>query len=238
MSEPPPPGHLVSRQVCGLVEQCVQDFRVTVVNGPRQAGKTTLLRQLHAKLGGTFVTFDDAGTRAAARSDPEASSKPVPGRCSSTRCNAPGDDFVLAVKAAVDREQRPGTFVLSGSTRFLTVPTLSESLAGRVALVELWPFSVAERVGARHDFKPRVRRPWRPAAPATRLVAEPHSQGEATAQAGEIPSTCPGARRPHQTRTAGHASHQSSKCRPLAQWTESRRNAASTQRDTHITHLG
>jgi len=67
-----------------------------------------------------------------------------------------GDEFVLAIKAAVDRDPRPGTFVLSGSTRFLTVPTLSESLAGRAALIELWPFSVAKRVGATPDFLDRV----------------------------------------------------------------------------------
>lgn len=67
-----------------------------------------------------------------------------------------GDDFVIAIKAAVDRDRRPGAFVLSRSTRFLTVPTLSESLAGRAALIELWPFSVAERVGAAPDFLDRV----------------------------------------------------------------------------------
>jgi predicted AAA+ superfamily ATPase len=67
-----------------------------------------------------------------------------------------GDDFVIAIKAAVDRDQRPDTFVLSGSTRFLTVPTLSESLAGRAALIELWPFSVAERVGVAPEFLDRV----------------------------------------------------------------------------------
>lgn len=67
-----------------------------------------------------------------------------------------GDEFVVAIKAAVDRDPQPGTFVLFGSTRFLTVPTLSESLAGRAALIELWPFSVAERVGAAADFLDRV----------------------------------------------------------------------------------
>lgn len=46
--------------------------------------------------------------------------------------------------------------VLSGSTRFLTVPTLSESLAGRAAVIVLWPFSVAERTGFRPEFVDRV----------------------------------------------------------------------------------
>ncbi len=60
-----------------------------------------------------------------------------------------GDPLILAIKTATDRDRRPGQFFLSGSTRFLTVPTLSESLAGRVALLDLWPLSVAERAGVR-----------------------------------------------------------------------------------------
>lgn len=70
MTEAGHPAQLIRRQVGALVEECVRDFRVTIVDGPRQAGKATLLRQLHAKLGGTFVTFDDADQRAAAQDDP------------------------------------------------------------------------------------------------------------------------------------------------------------------------
>ncbi|MGH3692957.1 MAG: ATP-binding protein [Pseudonocardiaceae bacterium] len=156
MTEAEHADQLVGRQIEPLVEECVRDFRVTIINGPRQAGKTTLLRQLHHKLGGTFATLDDADQRAAARDDPagylQAGARPL----FIDEVQRAGDDFVLAIKAAVDRDPRPGTFVLSGSTRFLTVPTLSESLAGRAALVELWPFSVAERVGASPDFLNRV----------------------------------------------------------------------------------
>ncbi len=156
MTEVGHPAQLVRRQVGTLVEECVRDVRVTIVNGPRQAGKTTLLRQLHAKLGGTFVTLDDADQRAAARDDPagyhQAGSRPL----FIDEVQRAGNEFILAIKAAVDRDPRPGTFVLSGSTRFLTVRTLSESLAGRAALVELWPGSVAERVGATSDFLDRV----------------------------------------------------------------------------------
>lgn len=140
---------LVARHVSDLVAECVTDFRVTVVNGPRQAGKTTLLRQLHERLGGTFVTLDDTVQRAAARDDPGGYLQSLPRPLFVDEVQRGGNDFVLAIKAAVDREQRRGGFVLSGSTRFLTVPTLSESLAGRAALIELWPFSVAERVGTR-----------------------------------------------------------------------------------------
>lgn len=117
------PAQLIRRQVGPLVEECVRDFRVTIVNGPRQAGKTTLLRHLHATLGGTFATLDDADQRSAARDDPAGYLQAGPRPLFIDEVQRAGDDFVIAIKAAVDRDPRPGTFVLSGSTRFLTVPT-------------------------------------------------------------------------------------------------------------------
>jgi uncharacterized protein len=63
-----------------------------------------------------------------------------------------GDALVRAIKYVVDSDSRRGQFVLSGSTRFLTVPTLSESLAGRAVLVDLWPLSAAEQFGAPSDI--------------------------------------------------------------------------------------
>src|SRR5262249_10836287 len=58
-----------------------------------------------------------------------------------------GDWLVRAIKMAVDADPSPGQFILSGSSRFLTVPTLSESLAGRAAFLDLWPLRVAGRTG-------------------------------------------------------------------------------------------
>ena len=52
----------------------------------------------------------------------------------------------------LDESNAPGQFILSGSTRFLTIPTLSESLAGRAGFVELWPLAVAERAGVTADL--------------------------------------------------------------------------------------
>jgi uncharacterized protein len=55
-----------------------------------------------------------------------------------------GDPLVLAIKVILDTSQERGQVVLAGSTRFLTEPRLSESLAGRVRFVDLWPFSQGE----------------------------------------------------------------------------------------------
>src|SRR5581483_652445 len=63
-----------------------------------------------------------------------------------------GDPLVRAIKAAVDDDPTPGQFLLDGSADFLTVPTISESLAGRAAFLELWPFSHGELDGGPERF--------------------------------------------------------------------------------------
>lgn len=127
-------------------------FRIVIVNGPRQAGKTTLLELFQQGNGGSFRSLDDAATLRAAIDDPVgfAGFGDTPRLIDEIQLG--GDDLVRAIKYLVDRDNRPGRFVLSGSTRFLTVPNLSESLAGRAIFVELWPLTVAERTGAPGDF--------------------------------------------------------------------------------------
>jgi hypothetical protein len=67
-----------------------------------------------------------------------------------------GDDLIRAIKIIVDRSQDRGQFILSGSARFLTIPTLSESLAGRAGFLDLWPLSLGERTGGTADFADRL----------------------------------------------------------------------------------
>ncbi|MEV5414458.1 ATP-binding protein [Thermopolyspora sp. NPDC052614] len=118
-----------------------------MVNGPRQSGKTTLLKSCHTGMDGVFVTLDDPAQLSIARDDPlsfvRRRTKPV----IIDEIQRAGDPLILAIKQMVDDDWSPGQFVLSGSTRFLSVPTLSESLAGRVAFVDLWPFAMSERTG-------------------------------------------------------------------------------------------
>ncbi|TDE57635.1 ATP-binding protein [Nonomuraea mesophila] len=127
-----------------------------IVNGPRQSGKTTLLRQLQACRGGTYLTLDDASLRAAAQADPEVfvadGSRPM----MVDEIQRGGDDLVLAIKASVDASPSRGQFVLAGSTRFLATPSLSESLAGRASIAEVWPFAQQELVGGDTSFLTRA----------------------------------------------------------------------------------
>jgi predicted AAA+ superfamily ATPase len=65
-------------------------------------------------------------------------------------------DLFPAIKVAVDRDRRPGRFLLTGSANVLTLPRLSESLAGRMEIIPLFPFSAGELAGVREGFISRL----------------------------------------------------------------------------------
>jgi predicted AAA+ superfamily ATPase len=118
--------------------------RVTVVTGPRQSGKTTLVRNSLADADGAIRSLDDEGVLTAALEDPigfvAVGARPLV----IDEVQRGGEPLVRAIKAQVDRDSSPEQFVLTGSSNFLTVPTVSESLAGRAGFVEVWPFTQGE----------------------------------------------------------------------------------------------
>lgn len=141
----------LDRHLTDVIAEALRSEPVVVITGARQAGKTTIVRALARALGGTYVTLDDAEALAAARADPASMLR-------GAREPIVIDEFqrvpelLLATKALVDRNRKPGRVVLTGSTRFMSLPRLSETLAGRAAILELWPFSVGETLGVRETF--------------------------------------------------------------------------------------
>lgn len=135
----------------GILDRCairplreaLSAARVVYLAGARQAGKTTLVQAWARASGATYETLDDQVSRAFALDDP-AGFIDRPGPLVIDEAQRAGDGLLLAIKARVDRDPRPGRFLLTGSSRFLTVPRLSESLAGRVDLVDLWPLAQSE----------------------------------------------------------------------------------------------
>ena len=152
-------GRLVPRHAIDQVQVGLREARVVMVNGPRQAGKTTLVRdQLNLEGAGSFATLDDETELAACLADPRTFlDRPRP--VIVDEFQHAGDRLLRAVKALVDENPQPGQFLLTGSTRFVTLPTVSESLAGRVHIVDLWPYTQGEAqvLGDNADsFLPRV----------------------------------------------------------------------------------
>jgi len=153
---------LLSRHLLAVALEDASGFRVVVINGPRQAGKSTLLQLLHEQVGGDLVTLDDRDALRAARTDPTGFVTERNHPLLIDEIQRGGDALVVAVKADVDRHPRePGRFFLTGSSRFLTVPSISESLTGRVRILDLWPLSQGELTGRHERLIDRLYRPTR-----------------------------------------------------------------------------
>jgi len=129
------------------VETCLNAYRVVVLHGPRQSGKSTLARLVASARGGSYMTLDDDAAQEAAMADPRGFLLDQRHPLVVDEVQLAGDRLVRALKQVVDLDPEPGRFLLTGSTNFLTVPTISESLAGRARILRLWPLSQAELHG-------------------------------------------------------------------------------------------
>ncbi|MDP3972384.1 MAG: AAA family ATPase [Candidatus Nanopelagicales bacterium] len=101
-------------------------------------------------LGGAKIT--DTPTLQSALTDHTGFVTGVPGLQVIDEVQRAGEPLVLAIKHAMDRSDQPGQFLLAGSTRFLDNPGLTESLAGRLLIQDLLPFSQGEICGRRERF--------------------------------------------------------------------------------------
>jgi uncharacterized protein len=115
-----------------------------VVSGARQTGKSTLAEQL-VPGARRYATLDDLDTLDVARRDPEVL---VGGRGALTVDEVQREPELLrAVKRAIDRDRKPGRFLLTGSANLLLMKQVSESLAGRASYLTLWPMTRREQRG-------------------------------------------------------------------------------------------
>ena len=117
-------------------------YPVVTVTGPRQSGKTTLCRGTFTQL--AYSNLEDPDAREFATSDPRGFLARFPdGAVLDEIQHAP--DLLSYIQVLVDDDRRNGRFVLTGSEQFGFTSTISQSLAGRTALLRLWPFTLFER---------------------------------------------------------------------------------------------
>ncbi len=123
----------------------IKTFSVVLITGPRQSGKTTLVQHVLGRKY-RYVSLDELDVRSLAVEDPKAFlqqfSAPV---IIDEIQNAP--ELFSYIKAFVDKDRKPGQWVLTGSQQFPLMRNVSESLAGRVAVLTLYPFSLDEMTG-------------------------------------------------------------------------------------------
>ncbi len=143
---------LLERWATKAVLDALEWAPVVLVEGPRQAGKSVLVRDLVGqKRPADYVTLDDAVVLAGAREDPQGFVTLLPDPVIVDEVQrAPG--IFLPIKLVVDADRRPGRFMLTGSANVLLMPKVSDSLAGRMRIVTLWPLSQGEIDGEPPGF--------------------------------------------------------------------------------------
>ena len=139
-------GTLVTRHAETQVREALDDTRIVAIVGPRQSGKTTLVRRIAGDDGRPFITLDDEQFRRFAEDDPAGFVRSQPDAAIDEIQRAP--TLILALKKAVDETPRPGRYLITGSVDLFKGALSPDSLAGRVDTIELLPFSQAEIAGA------------------------------------------------------------------------------------------
>ena len=144
---------IIPRHLAARVAATLRTSRVINVVGPRQAGKTTLVRDIVEAA--QFLNLDDETLLASLALDSYGQLSTLAAETKETGLPIIIDEvqrlpqITLALKRIVDHDRRPGQFLLTGSSDIFTTPKALDSLAGRVSTLTLWPLSAAEimRVG-------------------------------------------------------------------------------------------
>jgi predicted AAA+ superfamily ATPase len=146
---------MIQRNITRKLEDAWADTPVILLIGARQTGKTTLAVDWAERHKARYETLDDAVVLAAAAADPQGfiHRLELPAVIDEVQ-KVP--ELLPAIKLRVDRKRTPGMFLITGSANVLSLPRISESLAGRMEIYTLWPLSQGERAGLREKFIPSV----------------------------------------------------------------------------------
>lgn len=149
---------LLERHAHAFASDALRAFPALVIQGARQVGKSTFAHQLLTDPKTRFVTLDDAATRFAANEAPDdfIAQSTAGTLVIDELQRAP--ELLLAIKASIDRDRRPGRFVLTGSSNLLRLSRTPDSLAGRAVTIPLRGFSQGEWDERPDDIVSRIRR--------------------------------------------------------------------------------
>lgn len=118
----------------------MQDTPVVLINGPRQSGKTTLVKEYSPSL--PYYTLDDHNILNAVKHDPVGFVNRIDKAIIDEIQRAP--ELLRAIKLSIDKNRQPGRFLLTGSANLLALPQIGDGLAGRMEILTLFPLSLAE----------------------------------------------------------------------------------------------
>lgn len=132
----------VPRELRKTFHRCISQFPAVLVTGPRQSGKTTFLQ--NELKGIDFVTFDDPLNRDYALQDTNGFLDSFDGKPVILDEIQYVPEIFQYIKIRIDRKKAPGMWIMSGSQQFHLMKNVSETLAGRIAILELGPFCLRE----------------------------------------------------------------------------------------------
>ena len=135
---------MIRRALAPLLKRAAAEYPVVTVTGPRQSGKTTLVRDVFRRH--DYASLEDPDLRAFASEDPRGFLAQFAGPVVLDEVQRTPDLFSY-IQTVVDDDPTPGRFILSGSQNFLLLRSISQSLAGRSAILHLLPFSWSELQG-------------------------------------------------------------------------------------------
>lgn len=144
--------HIIPRNVAAHASEILSVFPALAIQGARQTGKSTLAAMLAADRAARQVTFDDQATLDLAREDPESFVAQVPGGMLVIDEVQRLPEISLAIKARIDRDRRPGQFILTGSSNLFASRGIQDSLAGRAVGIRLDGLSQGEHGHKVDDF--------------------------------------------------------------------------------------
>jgi predicted AAA+ superfamily ATPase len=139
---------IIKRTLEEKLKSLATQFSAVSVTGPRQSGKTTLTKQAFPTY--EYFNFEDPNTRSIFRADPHNFLKKfmdAPGLILDEPQNVP--ELFSYIQIYIDQYHKPGHFIITGSQNFLLNESISQSLAGRVAILTLLPLSLYELLQAK-----------------------------------------------------------------------------------------
>lgn len=142
---------MFERSIEPILQKALARSRVVLLYGARQVGKTTLTRDLLKDKNYTYLTFDDELTYLAAKKNPAGFIADIKKPVVLDEVQRVPELF-LAIKKDVDMDLTPGRYLLTGSANPLLIPTLGDSLAGRMEVINLMPLSQGELAGKEENF--------------------------------------------------------------------------------------
>ena len=142
----------IKRNLEDEISDLFEYFPAVIIQGARQCGKSTMAQMIASHMQSKYFTLDDQGTRLAFARDPRAALDADPESLIVIDEIQLMPDLIRAIKADIDRNRRPGRFLLTGSANVLRIKGEPDSLAGRAAIVRLRGLSQGELLGVKEDF--------------------------------------------------------------------------------------